>query len=360
MSEHEQDRSEAATPFKLEEARKRGTVAKSPDVVTLGVLAAAIIVLYAMGWSLVRRQLTLDQLVLQQAGRLPPDAASVIAWLQGLLLETLLLLVPLFGAIAVIAVVANLAQTGPVFSAKPLSPDFQRLNPATGFKRVFSMRTLYDAARSVVKLVLVSAVLGLAIRHLVPWFLALLQYDAVSLGRPMVDQVASLLFKLLLALLVIAMVDLLYTRWEFARRMRMSRRELKDEHKQREGDPRIRARLRQLRQEMLKRSQAARKLPGSDVLITNPTHLAVALSYRHGEMAAPAVVAKGAGELAARMRSLARRHGIPVVENRALARELFFHVDLEHPVPEELYPKVARILVWVFAQREARARSATA
>jgi flagellar biosynthetic protein FlhB len=138
--------------------------------------------------------------------------------------------------------------------------------------------------------------------------------------------------------------------------MRMSHRDIKDEHKQREGDPRIRARLRQLRQEMLKKSQAVRKLPGSDVVVTNPTHLAVALSYKHGEMAAPRVVAKGAGDLAAKMREMALRHGIPVVENRALARELFFKVDFEQPVPEKLYPQVARILVWVFAMREARAK----
>jgi len=358
MAEQDQDRNEKATPYKLEEARKRGTVAKSPDFVTLAVMAGAVAFLYALGWPAVRRQLMLDQAILQRAGRLDFEPSATMQWLQHLLVQTLFLLVPLFAIVAIIAILSNVCQTGPVFSAKPISPDFDRLNPATGFKRVFSMRTIYDTVRSLFKLVFLGVALALAVWHLVPWLMSLMQFDPVSYGRPVLDQVAAVLVKLLLVMLVIALMDVIYTRWEFAKRMRMSPRDIKDEHKQREGDPRIRARLRQLRQEMLKKSQAVRKLPGSDVVVTNPTHLAVAISYRHGEMAAPRVVAKGAGELAAKMREVARRHGIAVVENRALARELFFEVGFEQDVPEKLYPQVARILVWVFAMREARARGA--
>jgi flagellar biosynthetic protein FlhB len=358
MADQEQDRSEQATPFKLEEARKRGTVAKSSDFITLAVLTGAVAFVYALGWWTVRRQLALDQAILQRAGRLDLESAAIIVWLHDLLVQTLFLLAPLFAVIVILAIVSNLVQTGPVLSAEPLSPDFDRLNPATGFKRVFSMRTVYDSLRSLLKLVLVGGALALAVWHLVPWFIGLSRIDPVGYGRPVLDQMASVLFKLLLAMLVIALADVVYTRWEFARRMRMSRREMKDEHKQREGDPRIRARLRQLRQEMLKRSQAMRKLPGADVVITNPTHIAVALSYRHGEMAAPRLVAKGAGDLAERMKRVARRHAIPIVENRVLARALYFKADLESAVPEDLYPHVARILVWVFSMRRASAAKA--
>jgi flagellar biosynthetic protein FlhB len=355
MAEQEQDRSEKATPFKLQEARKRGTVAKSPDAVAVAVLAAAAVFVYAMGWTTVRRELALDMHVLASAGRLPFDIDSIFAWLSSLLLQALLLLLPLFLAVAIVAIVANMAQTGGVFSAKPLAPDFERLSPAAGFKRVFSFRTLYDALRSLFKLGAVGTVLGLSLWHLVPWLLALLQFDPVGYAHPVLERLGGVVFRLVLAMLAIALVDLVYTRWEFARRMRMSRRELRDEVKQREGDPRIRARLRQLRAEMLKSSRALRKLPSADVVVTNPTHLAVAISYRHGEMPAPLVVAKGAGELAGRMREIARRHGIPVVENRALARELFFKVDYDAAVPESVYPQVAKILVWVYAMRKARA-----
>ena len=351
MADQDQDRNEQATAFKLEEARKRGTVAKSPDFISLAVLAGATAFLYALGWWMVRRQLAMDQAILQRAARDRLDGSSLAQWALQLFPETLELLAPLLATIAVLAIVSNLAQTGPVLSAKPLSPDFERISPATGFKRLFSMRTVYDSVRSVLKLVLVGGVLAMALRDLVPWFIGLAAVDPMGYGHPVIEHVASVLFKMLLAMLGIVLADMAYTRWEFRRRMRMSRRELKDEHKQREGDPRVRSRLRQLRQEMLRRSQAVRKVPGSDVVITNPTHLAVALSYRHGEMAAPRLVAKGAGDLAQRMKVLARRHGIPVVENRALARALYFKVDFDGAVPQDLYPQIARILVWVYAMR---------
>jgi flagellar biosynthetic protein FlhB len=162
------------------------------------------------------------------------------------------------------------------------------------------------------------------------------------------------LVKLVMVMLVLGLLDVLYVRWEFGKRMRMSKREVKDEVKSREGDPRIRARIRDLRKQMLKRSQALAKVPSADVLVTNPTRVAVAISYKHGVSTAPQVVAKGAGEAARSMRKLASRHQIPIVQNRALARALFREVDYDGYVPEKLYPQVAKIMVWVYAMRRTR------
>ena len=156
---------------------------------------------------------------------------------------------------------------------------------------------------------------------------------------------------------MVAALDFGFARWEFARRMRMSKRDIKDESKNREGDPRIRSRIRELRKEMIKRSKALGKVPAADVLITNPTRIAIAVSYKHGTSAAPQVVAKGAGEMARKMRELAGRHSIPVVQNRELARALFREVDFDGFVPEKLYPQVAKIMVWVYAMRQARRAS---
>ena len=282
------------------------------------------------------------------------DAASVMGWLGPLLTDSLLLLAPLFGAVAIAAIVGSVAQTGAIFTFHPLTPDFTRLNPVQGAKRFFTVRVVYDALRSLFKLLVLGAVLALVVKHEIPRLVALMTIDPVAHAKGMLGVIASLLAKLTLAMLVIAAIDLLYTRWEFGKKMRMSRRDMKDEHKQREGDPRVRSRLRQLRLELLKRTQALGKVPGADVVITNPTHLAVAIAYRHGDMAAPQVLCKGAGDLAMRMRKIAGKHAIPVVENRSLARALFFKVDAEEYVPETLYPQVARILVWVFAMRDAR------
>jgi flagellar biosynthetic protein FlhB len=159
---------------------------------------------------------------------------------------------------------------------------------------------------------------------------------------------------------LVAMLDFMYTRWDYGDKLKMSRREVKEEVKRRDGDPRVRARIRELQRETLKRSKALGKVKDADVLITNPTHLAVAVKYVRGEMKAPQVLAKGAGELAGLMRGIARNHKIPVVENKKLARALFTQVDFDGPVPEKLYPDVARLLVWVYAMREQDRRGVTA
>jgi len=354
MAEQDLDRNEAATPYKLSEARKRGQVAKSPDVIAAVVFAAAIAYLYARGWDTLRDQFRFDRLLFAQAANLDGSGAALWRLVEHSVKATFSLLMPLLATVVVAAIVGNVAQTGPVFSFHPLSPDWTRVNPATGFKRLFSARTVFDALRACVKLVVLVLVVYLAIKSLVPHLRQLAGMTPLAHLHTLVDDVASLGVKLALALAVIAALDFAYTRREFDKKMRMSRREMRDEHKNREGDPRIRARLRELRREMLKRSLSLRKTRDADLLITNPTHIAVALRYRHGEMDAPQLVGKGAGAMAAAMRQIAARHRIPVVQNRTLARALYKQVELEHPVPQEFYGAVARLMVWVLAMRESR------
>jgi flagellar biosynthetic protein FlhB len=172
--------------------------------------------------------------------------------------------------------------------------------------------------------------------------------------RVLLDDSAGLGLKMALILGLIALVDLIYTRREFAKKMRMSKRDIKDEDKHRDGDPRVRARMRELRREMRKRSQSLRQTKNADVVLTNPTHVAVALRYVHGEMESPQVVAKGAGYLAAAMRQIAAQHAIPVVQSPALARRLYKDLDVNRHVPPTMFAEVARIIVWVFAMRERR------
>jgi flagellar biosynthetic protein FlhB len=169
------------------------------------------------------------------------------------------------------------------------------------------------------------------------------------------NDVASVAMKLAAMLLLIALADWAYTQREYANKMRMSRRELTDEIKHREGDPRVRARMKELSRELLKRSLAVRKTRNASVVITNPTHVAVALRYEHGAMEAPLLIAKGSGAMAAVMRRIASRHDIPVVQNPTLARRLYQELDIESSVPPHLYSAVARLMVWVIAMREARA-----
>ena len=354
MAEQDSDLSEEATPHKLEEARRKGSVARSMDITSLAMLVALVLIVKANGWDALRATVQLQRRILGQIGHGAWTTDTAAAWLGDLLTAMLTILAPLLLALVVVAVLINLVQTGPIFSFHPIKPDFTKLNPATGFKRIFSMRTLFEAAKSCIKLTILSVVVYFLLRDLIPGLVGLPGAEAKAYLRVLVGLCAALLVKLVFTHLVIALVDLGFVRWEFAKRMRMSKRDVKDEHKNREGDPRIRSRIRELRQEMLKRSKAVAKVPEADVLITNPTHLAVALSYSHGSSGAPQVVAKGAGDLARQMREMAARHQIPVVQNKPLARTLFREVDFDGYVPEKLYPQIAKIMVWVYAMRDAR------
>ena len=195
---------------------------------------------------------------------------------------------------------------------------------------------------------------AVALAALLPGLPGLVHVDGHAYLPLLFDMAGALMAKLMAVLLVLAAVDFIYVRREYARRMRMSRREIKDEYKQREGDPRIRQRIKELRVQLLKRAQAMRKLPQADVLITNPTRVAVAISYEHGVSPAPKVVAKGAGQLARKMRDAAFRHRVPIVQSAPLARALYREADDGGYVPEKWYPQVAKILVWVLAARRAR------
>jgi flagellar biosynthetic protein FlhB len=357
MSSQDADLSEQATPHKLQEARKKGSVPRSNDLNALAMLAAVVVTIYGSGWDAWQRIGLLQKKILAHGNQADWSVDGTAAWIAQLLTDMLSILGTLFLTLAVVAVLINLFQTGPIFSFHPLIPDLNRLNPATGLKRVFSMRTLFETAKSLIKLAILGTVAYYLVREAIPGLIGLPSLDAKAYSRMLIALIAALLVKLVLTLLFIGLVDFGFTRWEFAKRMRMSKRDVKDESKNREGDPRIRARIRELRKEVLKRSKGLANVPSADVLITNPTRLAVALRYQHGESSAPQVVAKGAGEMARRMREMAGRHNIPVVQNKMLARILFREVGEEAFVPEKLYPQIAKIMIWVYTMRDARRAS---
>ncbi|GAB7541600.1 flagellar biosynthesis protein FlhB [Cupriavidus sp. 8B] len=354
MADQDVDKNQAATPYKLQKAKERGQVAKSRDAISAVTFTAAMVFLTSQGWETWRSLFQLDRALLAQAGRIDASPSAMWHLTEAMVRTALGLGVPFLVALTVSAIVGNLLQTGPILSFEPLKPSWDRVNPVQGFKKLLSLRTLFDAARAILKLILLSLVAYYSLKSLTPQFYHLANLPASGFVRTLLDDLASLGLKMAAMLAFIAILDLLYTRREYAKKMRMSRKELKDEVKHREGDPRIRGRMRELRREMLKRSRSLSKTQDADVLITNPTHVAVALRYVHGEMESPQLIAKGAGTLAAAMRKIAARHQIPVVQNRTLARALFHTLDVDRSVPPALYGEVARIIVWVFAMRQAR------
>lgn len=353
MAEQEQNQSEPATPFKLREARKRGSVSKSIELNSLFILAGFLGILSFLGWKISQHQLADDKAIFELAGKLSFDWVTIQHWLVGIALSTFSLLAPFFIMLLVLAPLSNIIQTGPVFSFIPLKPDWDRINPASGLKRFFSTKILFETVKTIIKLVLFGVVIFFSVRALLPFLLGTMYVNPINYAQLSLNLMVSLVFKIVMVLVVIAIFDASFTHWDFLKKMRMSRRELREEIKRREGDPRIKSKLRELQRETLKRSKALGKLPEADVLITNPTHLSIALKYQRGQMIAPQLIAKGAGDLALKMRQTAYRLGIPVLENKPLAQTLFRKVELEEHIPESLYKEVARIFVQLSATRPA-------
>jgi flagellar biosynthesis protein FlhB len=354
MAEQDLDRNQPATQHKLDDARKKGQVAKSADLVSSLVFGAAMLYFHASGFQALTEQFRFDRLLLStatRAGRADPVywPAVIEAARHGAAL-----ILPVLLLIMVAAMLANLVQVGAVWSSTPVKPDWQRLNPVTGFKRIFSLRTLFETFRALVKLAVMSLVVYFALESLVPQFHEIASLSGLAFLKMLHADLASVGWKLALTMFVIALLDLGYTRREFAKKMRMSHREIKDEHKNREGDPRIRRRIRELQREMLQRSASISRTRDASVLLTNPTHYAVALRYEHGRMAAPVLLAKGTGIVAKVMRAIAARHGIPVVAMPSLARALHAEMQPDQQVPAAHYAAVARIMIWVINSRRAR------
>jgi len=360
MADQDLDRNHPATTYKLDQARRKGSVARSQDVSAVAMLAVMVVACHVLAVPFIQQWAQLSRRWWSPGTWMTLDLPHASALMSGLVLAALTMLAPLLIAIAFAAVFSHLLQSGPVLSAEPLKPDFTRLSLTQGFKRLFSLKTIYVAGKSLVKLTLLAGVFWWAFEALLGSFLALAWLPAKAQALRLPSFMGGMLTKLWLVLLILALIDLMYTRWEFARQMRMSARELKDEFKHREGDPRVRRRLRELRIERLKQSRAMGQVASADVVVTNPTRVAVALRYDREREAAPTVLAKGAGTLAARMRELAYRNSVPVVQNPPLARALYRRTQIGGLVPEEWYPVAAKILVWVYASRNARRQGGTA
>lgn len=352
MAEQDQDRTEEATPFKLKEAKNRGQVAKSLEVNSWFVIASFLLVLYLWGNGMVRQLAQISRSIFSHSADLSFAPHELILWLGQIFSAVLMIFAPMLIILVIIAVLMNLAQTGPVFSLYPLKPTFDKINPVSGFKRIFSLKTVYETIKSLVKLALLSTVVYFFIIDLLPGMLSYMHVDPDAYPFLFIKTIEDLLVQLVALLLVIALIDLIYSRREFSNKMRMSTRDIKDEVKRREGDPQVRAKMKELQREASKRVQSVKRVPEADVLITNPTHKAIAIKYDRSSMEAPRVIAKGAGDLALAMRQLARNNAVPIIENKPLARALFEKSEIDRDIPSMFYAEIARILVKIYATRE--------
>ena len=339
-------RSEPATPRRKQEARKRGQVARSGELAAALVLLAILLFFRFAGAGLVR---SVGSEAAGWWGHLGPQemtadtaslAGSSLLWRVGALLGPLLMLVVL------VAVAANIGQIGVMFTTEPLALRFDHLNPVQGFQRVFSQRTFVEMAKGILKIVLITWVVYSSVRGAFQSMMLESVQPVPAAFAAAADLTYRTGLKVVLVLLAIAILDYVYQRYAWEKSLRMTRQEIKDEYRQMEGDPLIKARIRSLQREASRRRMIS-EVPAADVVITNPVHLAVAIRYDPGVSRAPAVVAKGARLMAERIKTLARQHGIPVHEDPPLARALFA-VRVGADLPPELYHAVAQVLAFVY------------
>jgi flagellar biosynthetic protein FlhB len=345
MAENE-DRTEAATARRRQKAREKGQTAKSRELVSFATMAGTLLVFYFAGASFVTNLSGLTSRLLRlDYGR------DMIVVLRQASTEMMMILAPFFIATVIFAVLANVLQGG--FLLKPPSFELERLSPLSGLKNIFSVSALPGIVKSFLKFVVGVVLFYMLLKkivYVVPTTAAMDVEDIKTVAFGLMSKSVAYAFT---TFFVLAVADYLYERWKFERSIRMSKEEIKEEFRESEGDPLIKAKIKSLQRDMARRRMMD-AVPKATVVITNPTHIAVALLYQKGGSGAPQVIAKGKGHIAATIRDLARKHRIPLVEDKPLARALF-KVKLDASIPEDLYRAVAKILAYIYKLRGAAA-----
>ncbi len=340
------DRTEAATPRRRQEARQKGQVAKSVEINSAALMLMAFWLFSITGSRFFTGLTTVMRRAFSNLPTADLTVEEIFAGTMAIGAAMVWTLAPFVIPLLVVAIVANMLQVGLLFSGKTLKPDLNKINPMTGLKRLFSLRGIVDLIKSIIKVLIIGGVVYITLRDNYPLVL-------VTSRMPLSEGVVALAqlgievgFRVAMIMVVIAALDYVYQRYEHEKSLRMTKQEVKDEMKQYENPQlknRIRARQRQL---ALSRMMAA--VPEADVVITNPTHFAVALRYEQGKMQAPQVVAKGQRLVAQRIKEQARENNVPLVENKPLARNLFKNVEIGHSIPSDLFQAVAEVLAFVY------------
>ncbi|GGK13639.1 flagellar biosynthetic protein FlhB [Caldalkalibacillus thermarum] len=347
FAEDAQEKTEKATPRKREEVRRKGQVAKSSEVPTALILLFVFIVLYFTGDWIVTRFKTLYVKSLTQYIHQEVTSQMVPIIFRELSLEAAKLAAPVMLAALAAGLLGNYIQVGFLFSTDPLQMKLERINPLKGFKRIFSTRALVELLKSLIKITLIGTVVFTLLMHRREEIFQLSQASLGSTIALLGRYTFQIGLSVALILLFLSLLDYLYQKYEFEKNIRMSKQEVKDEHKRMEGDPLIRSKIRERQRQMAAR-RMMQQVPLADVILTNPTHYAVALKYDADQMDAPQVVAKGTGLVALKIKEIGEEHDVTIVENKLLARALYEQVEIGEEIPEHLFQAVAEVLAYVY------------
>jgi len=355
MAEEGGDKTEDPTPHRMREAREKGQIAKSKEITTAVLLLLTYFLFRYMG------QFMWFQLHDTSAAifNYIPDIANdfslmLVGYLLLLGIRALAFtLAPIFAIAFIAALVAEAAQTGFVASADPLSPKLERISPFSGFKKIFSLQGLVETFKSILKIAIVFYIAWVAVRDDFPLIIGSIDtspYSVLILGGSIAYKVA---IRVGVFYLIVAFLDYMYRRWEYMKNLKMTKQEVKEEYKRLEGDPMVKQRMRDLQRQVAQQRMMS-SVPQADVVVTNPTHIAVALKYKQPKMKAPLLLAKGERLIAQEIRRIAEENFVPVVENEPLARSIFRTTKLNREIPRQLYQAVAEVLAYVYKKKRER------
>ncbi len=345
MAEEFQEKTEQATGRKRQKEREQGHIAQSKDLV--GLMPLWVVFLYLSFGGFMFTMLTAYlRSALIRGFEVTLTESSFIAIFRADSIKTLMIMTPLFLSVVIAVVAVHFMQSGFLISTRSLELDLSKINPLQGIKKFFTLRIIVEGAKGVLKVIILGAILYLLIKKQIVNLPLLPDMDVLSIAQFTFVQVKKLILTAVVVLSIFAIADFAYQRWQYSRDLRMTKQEVKEEHKEMEGDPRVKARIRSLQRDMA-RKRMMQEVPKADVVITNPTHFAVALKYDSATMGAPAVTAKGANLIAEKIKEIAKAHGVPIFEDKLLTRSLY-KLDLDQEIPEVFYKAIAVILANVY------------
>jgi flagellar biosynthetic protein FlhB len=347
-----QEKTEAPTEKKRRESREEGQVAFSKELSSAALLAGIVLTLVATSPLILDSFRELMTRIFRQMVFADELSINSVYALTGEILTTLLpAFTPFIAVIVFVAIFASVIQVGVQITFKAISPKFSKLSPLTGIKRLFSSQSLAEFLKSMAKMIIVGFVGYLTYMDKISELNGLSVSTPEAILKYNFTVVAEIAGKIVLALVAIAIFDYFYQRWHHEQQMMMTKQEVKEETKQTEGDPQLKARIRQIQREM-SNARMMQEVPKADALIVNPTHFSVAVLYDRDVMAAPEVTAKGADHMALRMRTIARENNVPILERPELARDLYANVEIGEDIPERFYKAIAEILAFVYRLRK--------
>lgn len=350
------NRTEKATGKRRSEARSKGQVARSMEITSVAALFVGMWMLTSKAPDLVNAYATVSRESFRQIALRGERPEAVLSLAMTLLASSVLVVAPVVLAVAITGMASNVVQVGPMFSTEVLKPDLNKLNPIVGIRRLWSPRIFMELVKAVAKISVMGFVAFQVVRERY-WMLVGLQSASPTGALAMLGSIMlEIAQKCGMALLVMAAADYLYQKRSYEGSLKMTKQEVKEEAKQQEGNPQIKGKIRSL-QRQYARSRMMQSVPNADVVVTNPTHYAVALEYKPSKMQAPVVTAKGQMLVAEQIKRVAKEHGVPVVENPPLARALYGSVEIGDAVPPEMYQAVAEVLAFIYRLRHPEDRS---